>query len=141
MTTASEAFGAPVGVGGNVSAPVADVRVPQPHAGMRARGYRSLSVFGKVHRAASVTWADVSGAWPWRESPPALRQVWASARPAVEAVPAKHKGLHAGWVVWNYTVALPSTFVLYVAAWLLQHPARAGLTAALLIPLMFVIFR
>jgi len=139
MTTASEAFAAPVAGGGRVSGPIAAADAPRAPELMRARGYRSLSVFGKVHRAWSTVRADVAGAWPWRGSAPTLRELWLARIPALDRVPGNNRPLWLGWVVFNH-VALVVTAVVAPALWLLHHPARLGLALLLCSPFMFVIF-
>lgn len=75
---------------------------------------------------------DAAGAWVWRDSPPPLRQVFTGRTHTPGPLPAGSIPLRRGWVVWNVAVAVPTTAVLYVLAWLLQHPARtliAGMVA------------
>jgi hypothetical protein len=106
--------------------------------GVRARVRDARATRASVpitQRIATTIVADVSGAWVWRESPPALRQVIAGLLPAVDRVPAGSRPLRAGWVVWNASVAVPATAFLYVLAWVLQHPARAGVLAVMAGPI------
>ncbi len=39
--------------------------------------------------------------------------------------------LRWGWIAWNFAVAIPASIVLYVLAWVLQHPARSFLAFSL----------
>lgn len=105
---------------------------------MRARGYRSPAVTGKVasfvaESAAGVA-ADVRSAWWAPESLPTLSGAWATRIPDREKVPGGNAVLYGGWVVYNHTVRLAGTAaavalvgLLAVLTWALQHPARLAL--------------
>jgi hypothetical protein len=97
-------------------------------ANARARVLATQSV---VKRVAE----DLTGAWVWHETPPSLRQVISDRFPDAGRVPAEHGPLRAVWVVWNFGVAVPATATLYALAWVLQHPARAGVLALVVGPL------
>jgi hypothetical protein len=71
-------------------------------------------------RAAGV---DVKSSWVWSNVPPSLRDVAKGAR-VTERIPGGVPQLRAGWVAWNYVVAVPMTALLYAAAWVFQHPLR-----------------
>jgi hypothetical protein len=104
--------------------------VPQERAGvharMRARGYRSLSVLGKVHGWGAVAWADLRAAWWTPQSLPTLQQAWAGRMPDRERVPGDNALLYRGWVFYNHTVglAVPAA-VLIVLAVLIAIPSAA----------------
>jgi hypothetical protein len=123
--------------------PDLDDRGEQAQARPRARASIVTDGAGVEEDAAASSWAaeavktalaDVAGAWVWRASPPALLSL---VREDVGArVPHGHGGLRAFMVAWRRVVAIPTTAVLYVAAWLLQNPLRtagAVLIAGLLI--------
>jgi hypothetical protein len=81
--------------------------------------------------------ADVVAAWPWAGSPPTLRDLWAARIPDLETVPGSNRALWIGWVVFNHA-ALLWTAVLSTALWVLQHPARTALAAAVAVPLLVI---
>ncbi len=80
---------------------------------------------GKIGAVVAAVTADVTGAWPWRTTPPTLQTVWDSTIATDGDVPDGSRALRLFLTGWNIAVALPATAVLYTLAWLLQHPARA----------------
>lgn len=104
-------------------------------AGAPVRDARATRARTRItQRVARLVISDLSGAWVWRDYPPALRQVVAGRIPA-DRVPGGSTPLRAVWVAWNVAVAVPTTAVLYVLAWMLQHPARAGVLAVVTGPI------
>lgn len=104
-------------------------------AGPRARVADTVGD-DKIRVWVGVVKADFVGGWPWRTTPPALREVAADVRVEPGDVPDGNTALRWAWTGWNYAVAIPATAALYTLAWLLQHPARAiptGGLAALII--------
>lgn len=97
---------------------------PENPGGARARVARASASVALSEGRKLV--AGARGAWVWQETPPSLREVVATRKPAPDAVPGRSPRLRLVWLVWNHAVAVPATAVLYVLAWLLQHPARAG---------------
>lgn len=96
-------------------------------ARVRARG-------AMVTRPAKAVVNDVAGAWVWREAPPGLRDLIASRTDTARAL-SDTPLVRLGWLVWNTVVAVPTTAVLYVLAWVFQHPARAGVAAVVAVPI------
>lgn len=92
---------------------------------------------GKTRRASGVRAAmiaDVRGAWLWDAHGLTVRSLWEQRIPALERVPAESRALQAGWVAYNHAalvVLAPALFALY----LLGHPARTLLAAAVAAPL------
>jgi hypothetical protein len=95
-------------------------------AGVRGPDARTSRARARLPVTLRVVQTDVAKAWVWRDSPPSLRQVAAGWASGSDQVPAGSGPLRAGRVVWNVAVAVPATAILYVLAWLLQHPARAA---------------
>lgn len=85
-------------------------------ARVRARGHM-------VAQAGRGALADATGAWVWRDAPPALRDLVAARTDTSRAL-TDAPLIRLGWLAWNFIVAIPTTALLYVAAWVLQHPAR-----------------
>lgn len=80
---------------------------------------------------------DVSGAWVWREVPPALTDVVKGWKADRAVVPGQSAPLQHAWTAYNVAVAIPATVLLYIAAWAAQHPARLLVLAALVgVPLL-----
>lgn len=79
-----------------------------------------------IARAGKSVAHDVSESWVWHETPPALRDLITARKDTTRAL-TDSPLLRIGWVVWNTAVAVPGSAVLYVLAWIIQHPARAGL--------------
>lgn len=50
------------------------------------------------------------------------------------------KGWRAAWVTYNHTIAIPATLLLYVLAWLIQHPGRLFVSTSLVLVAIGVIF-
>jgi hypothetical protein len=73
--------------------------------------------------------------WVLTDTPPSLREVVRARIP--DEVPGGSDPLRAGWVAWNFAVAIPTTAVLYALAWMLQHPARAAVLALVVGPVGF----
>lgn len=109
--------------------------------GARSRDTRDVRARARIpvtQRKGNRLTSDMSKAWVWKSSPPSLRQVIDGRTPDPGQVPAGSTPLRAGWVVWNVCVAVPTTALLYVLAWLLQHPARAALVAIVAGPIGFM---
>lgn len=104
---------------------------PDSPGGARARVRARGAIVTQPARAVAK---DVSGAWVWREAPPALRDLIASRTDTSRAL-SDTPLVRAGWLVWNTVVAIPTTATLYVLAWVFQHPARAGVAALVVVPL------
>lgn len=104
--------------------------VPGPNA--RARRTRTRArpmvtdsvgrVGALIVRAGAVTRADLTGSWVATGSPPALSEV---ANADVVGAAVDHPILRGTAAVWQWVIAVPATAVLYLLAFLLQHPARA----------------
>lgn len=121
---------------------------PRVHARMRARGYRSLPVAGKVADWAAVAGADFASAWWTPTSLPTLQTAWAERMPDRGRVPGDNGLLYAGWVVYNHTVALavPAAVLAVVGVltplvWVARHPARLVLAALIAAPLVVLLAR
>lgn len=106
------------------------------HARMRARGYRSLPVVGKIVDAFRVIWADLRSAWWTPLSLPTLSQAWAERFPDRESVPGGNALLYGGWVVYNHSVRLVGIAAglavigaVAVTVFWFNHPARLLLAA------------
>ena len=84
---------------------------------------------------AKAAGVDVKSSWVWSNVPPSLRDVAKGAR-VTERIPGGAPQLRAGWVAWNYVVAVPMTAVLYGLAWIFQHPVR---TVAAAVPVAALI--
>jgi hypothetical protein len=102
----------------------------------RARDARARARIPVTHSVRKTVLSDLSESWVWRDAPPSLRQIVDGRIPAAERVPNGSGPLRAVWVVWNVGVAVPTTAALYVLAWVLQHPARALLAAAVAGPIL-----
>ena len=100
----------------SATAPAADKTIAAP-AGRRIDWARAST---RTSSAGRVLYRDLVDAWVWRDVPPALRAIWASAGQP----PVTHPVLAAGWRAWMYGIALPVTAAGYTAIWLHQHPAR-----------------
>lgn len=87
-----------------------------------------------VARAGRGALGDVAGAWVWRETPPSLRDLVAARTDTTRAL-TDGPLMRFGWAAWNTLVAIPATALLYVLAWVVQHPARASVAAVLVVPL------
>lgn len=101
--------------------PVAETTTPTeaaPEAKARRIDWARAST--RTSSAGRVLYRDLVDAWVWRDVPPALRAIWASAGQP----PVTHPLLAAGWRAWMYGIALPVTAVGYTAIWLHQHPLR-----------------
>jgi len=78
---------------------------------------------------------DLANAWVWTDTPPALAELVSARVPNAELVPGTNTPMWMAWTVYSHVVAVPASAVLYALAWLLQHPARAGLATAVVLPL------
>ncbi|MEV8510823.1 hypothetical protein [Dactylosporangium sp. NPDC051484] len=50
------------------------------------------------------------------------------------------KGVRVAWIIYNHVVAIPATVLLYVAAWIVQHPGRLLLAAILVLVFAGLVF-
>lgn len=134
--TISDVFAVPNGGGSRPGSPdVAEDRA-------RTDTYTRARVAGTVRDGKGMLGqvrADVVGAWVWRDVPPALTEVIAARNADVSKVPGGNPLLRHGWTVYNHTVAIPVTAVGYLLTWIVQHPARLLLTAAITTPLILFI--
>lgn len=90
-----------------------------------------------VKPALSAARSDLANAWVWRGSPPTLADLWANRVPDREAVPGQNRALWTAWIVFNH-LALIWTALLAVPLWVLQHPARTLLAAAVVAPIVLI---
>lgn len=141
MTTVSEVL---EGQFGGARASAAGSEGAGTGAPVRARvavtvgdGKGSSRVAAAVAGFGRTVAADVAAAWPWRGTPPALAEMWAGRVPALDEVPGRNRVLWVGWSVYNHAV-LPVVAVSYVALWVLAHPARFGLAAAVAAPIIYL---
>jgi hypothetical protein len=134
-TTLSDAVVAAEGAAEGGGRPPAVTDSPVDARSRIARDARARARIPVTQSVGKTFAFDVSRAWVWRVAPPSLKQVRDGVVPDPDLVPAGAPPLRAGWVVWNVAVAVPATAVLYVLAWLLQHPARAAILAVLAGPI------
>ena len=88
--------------------------------------------------ARSATFrADLAAAWVWFCRPPTLAELWSGVVPDRDRVPARNAALWVAWIGFN-VVTLPVFAVAWPALWVLAHPARLVLAAAVAVPLYFV---
>lgn len=126
---------------GNVVA-MPGVTVPQGDtagAAVRTKDTRVV-LWSDIKDAAGEFRADLGAAWPWRDVPPSLRQLWAQRIPARDRAPGKcdtagSTALWWMWIGWNH-VALLITLIGYALIWTQQHPVRALPTDITLIALI-----
>jgi hypothetical protein len=110
-------------------------------AGARARVPTTVSkgnaLSSASQRVATAMWSDLAGAWVWRGQPPTLLDLWRRRIPSLDAVPGGNKTLWVGWIAWNHAALMP-TAVIATLLWVLQHPARAGLATAVVVPIVLM---
>lgn len=122
MTSISEAFETPA------------VAAERPTA-VKAAAVVAGSAYGRwARRLATTASADVRQAWVWHGRPPNLVDLWAARVPSLNVVPGGSKALHVAWVVFNHVALVLYAFAA-VPLWVLGHPARALLAAAVAAPL------
>ena len=49
--------------------------------------------------------------------------------------------VRVAWIVYNHAVSIPATVLLYIAAWIIQHPGRFLLAAALTLITLGLVFK
>lgn len=92
-------------------------------------------VSAAVRSAVSTVGSDVARAWVWGAAPPSLRDL--VKEDLGPTVPAGHAGLRRVAVVWRRVVAIPTSTVLYLIAWVLQDPLRT-IVAAVVVGLILI---
>lgn len=147
MTTVSEALAAADVAAERSGITGKPVDVARAHARMRAREYRSLSVWGKVKSVWDYLLDDIRSAWWMPASLPTLQRAWAARFPDRERVPGGNALLYGGWVAYNHTlglalpaVALAAVGGLTALVWAARHPARLLLTGLITTALIGLIF-
>lgn len=148
MTTTTTTWGDVAAAAAPVDSPEAAPEKARVHARMRARGYRSLPVAGKVGDLARTAGADLRSAWWTPASLPTLAQAWAERMPDRDRVPGNNAVLYRGWVAYNHSIALAVPALALVVVGLLtpvvfaaRHPARLGLAVVISIPLIVLLAR
>lgn len=99
-----------------------DEEIPEVDPSIRPRSLRE--------RWVSWVLARVTVPHLITEDRPALRKLWRYARYCEQLPPAG--ALRLGGLAYLYAVALPVVTGAYIAAWLAERPARAGIAAVLL---------
>lgn len=132
--TVSDVIGQAIEDGNPVAAEEDGRGVP---AGTRARvdDTDSDGKGDRLRAALATVRDDVAGAWLWRGAPPTLVDLWRNRVPDISEVPGGNRPLHVLWVVYNHLVLIVFP-VLAIALWVLQHPARFLLAAAIAGPLI-----
>lgn len=139
MTAVSDVFAAAEGGGRGAGKPLTNpLSARGGQAGTRAR-VAVTERDSKVRALIDGVRSDVAGAWPWSEAPPSLRDLRDDRKAQADAVPDASRGLQIAWTVYNTAVVIPVSAVVYVLLWIVQHPARLLLTAAILVPLIAAI--
>lgn len=135
MTSVADAFPAPAPVAVADPAPARPESVAAKAAEVGVSRWTGLAP--TVRARLLQAWADLAGAWVWLCRPPTLAELVARRVPDRDAVPGRNVGLWAGWVAYNH--ALIAVFaVAWPALWVLAHPARVLLAAAVAAPLLLV---
>jgi hypothetical protein len=98
---------------------------------------RDPAVASRARRVKDAVVSDVANAWPIRSHAPSAYDLWQTRIPALADVPGENRALRGAWVVFNH-VALAVSLLLSVPLFLLGHPARALLAAAVIAPLLLI---
>lgn len=90
-----------------------------------------------VRSVGSTVVSDVTQAWPIRSHAPSPYDLWQNRIPALDRVPGENRPLWVAWIAFNH-VALVAGVALSLPLWLLGHPARTLLAAAVTAPLFAI---